>query len=162
MQCFLALVFVFAALVGHAGIVEEVVVLSKQEIAQRRETLPWIATDRSDGQLTFKLSLREAWGVEGKFDEYALRVLDRAVSADSLRVDYFNAKHLRSESRRAKSATFILPEEDAARAYLVITAWQPRDKNGMGRRRHECILVSDLLATQKPRDLAPSRKSVAL
>ncbi|MGC4072848.1 MAG: hypothetical protein QM760_10060 [Nibricoccus sp.] len=146
--------FLFAACfcvnVLQAAIIEKVVVLTKEDIAQRREVLPWAAVWQDRDQVIVKLSLHEAYSTPGKFASYSLRVLYEPIDPQELTKSNFNSSLIkRSESSTSKSASFRINTDEVDRAYLVISSWTG-EQDGKAKMTSECVMISTLVAMAKP------------
>jgi hypothetical protein len=134
----------------RAGIIEKVVVLTKEDIAQRREVLPWASVWLERDHVVVKLSLHEAYSTPGKFASYSLRVLHEPIDPQELTKSNFDPSLIkRSESKTSKSASFRIDEDDVNRAYLVISSWTG-EQDGKSKLTSECVMISTLVATAKP------------
>ena len=149
-----SIAFLFAAFfclnILHAGIVEKVVVLTKEDVAQKREVLPWASIWQDRDRVVVKLSLHEAYSTPGKFASYSLRVLHTPIDPRELTKKNFDPgliKH--SESSTSKSASFRINTDDVGRAYLVISSWTG-EQNGKAELTSECVMISTLVAMAKP------------
>lgn len=146
--CLLAALLCVNAL--RAGIIEKVVVLTKEEIAQRREALPWASVWQDRDQVVVKLSLHEAYSTPGKFASYSLRVLHEPIDPQQLTKSNFDPRLIkRSESNTSKSASFRIDADDVNRAYLVISSWTG-EQDGRANMTSECVMISTLAAMAKP------------
>jgi hypothetical protein len=155
--CLLAALLCLNAL--QAGIIEKVVVLTKEDIAQRREVLPWASVWQSHDHVIVKLSLHEAYSTPGKFASYSLRVLHEPIDPRELTKSNFDPSLIkRSESNTSKTASFRLDADDVNRAYLVISSWTG-EHDGKAKLTSECVMISTLVAMVKPvrAGLDPSR-----
>jgi len=135
---------------GAAGIIEKVIVLTKEDVTQRREMLPWASVWQDRDQVVVKLSLHEAYSTPGKFASYSLRVLHEPIDPLELTKSNFDPGLIkRSESKTTKSASFRIDADDVNRAYLVISSWTG-EQDGKAKLTSECVMISTLVATAKP------------
>jgi hypothetical protein len=134
----------------HAAIIEKVVVLTKEDVAQKREVLPWASVWQDKDQVILKLSLYEAYSTPGKFASYSLRVLHEPIDPQELLKKNFDPNRIRrSESSTSKSASFRIDADEVNRAYLVISSWTG-EQNGKAEITSECVMISVLAAMTKP------------
>ena len=146
--CLLAALLCVNAL--QAGIIEKVIVLTKEDIAQRRDVLPWASVWQSQDHVIVKLSLHEAYSTPGKFASYSLRVLHKPTDPQQLTKSNFDPGLIkRSESNTSKSASFRIDADDVNRAYLVISSWTG-EQDGNPKMTSECVMISTLVAMMKP------------
>lgn len=134
----------------QARVVEKVVVLTKEDIVQRREVLPWASVWQDKNQVILKLSLHEAYSTPGKFASYSLRVLHEPIDPQELTKSNFDASLIkRSEGSTSKSASFRIDADDVGRSYLVISSWTG-EQDGKAQMTSECVMISTLVAMAKP------------
>jgi hypothetical protein len=146
----LSVLALFCASALQAKIIEKVVVLTKEDIAQRREVLPWASVWQNQDHVIVRLSLHEAYSTPGKFASYSLRVLHEPIDPQELTKSDFDPGLIkRSVSSTSKSASFRIDADDVNRAYLVISSWTG-EQDGKAKMTSECVMISTLVAMVKP------------
>jgi len=137
----------------QAGIIIEVMTISKEQITQKHIPITCEIVRKDDGDLILKFTLKEQFGAvgnfgpTGKFNAYELRVLKKPVPIPELTTKTYLDLDLiaRRERSREKSAEFQVKKDEVANAYIVVESWDG-EQNGMSKLRSVCISVPALVA----------------